>query len=69
MAPQLTLKSRNLRHFCMVGGTNLAPTRTNVRLNFRNFEELYLLSLTTYHFQIWRFNFKALFPVVLTDFP
>ena len=69
MAPQLNLKSRNLRHFFMVGGTNLAPTRTNVRLNFRNFTELYLRSLTTYHFQIWQFNSKALFPVVMTDFP
>ena len=69
MAPQLNLKSRNLRHFCMVGGTNLAPTRTNVLLNFCNFAELYLRSLTTHHFQIWQFNFKALFPVVLTDFP
>ena len=49
MAPQLNLKSRNLRHFFMVGGINLA--------------------LTTYHFQIWQFNFKALFPVVMTDFP
>ena len=36
----------------MVGGTNLAPT---IQINFRNFEELYLRSLTAmYHFQIWQ---------------
>ena len=69
MAPQLNLKSRNLRHFCMVGEINLAPTRDKRPSKFRNFAELYLRSLTTHHFQIWQFNFKALFPVVLTDFP
>ena len=51
----------------MVGGTNLPPTVMSV--NFRNLEELYP-RLKRITFKLSNFtNFKALFPLVLTDFP
>ena len=48
------LKVVNFYKPCMVGD-KFVPSTTQTSVKFRDFAELYLRSLKTYHFQIWQF--------------